>query len=672
MISKPPLCSKKGKNTINLPKAPQMTSRATQTGPFALHLLRTDHELLPHSRLKILCPCLDFLLLLPYSFYLYAIMTHKEKLSALRAAMQQQNLDAYIIPSSDPHMSEYLPDHWRIIAWLTGFTGSAGTVVVTRDFAGVWTDSRYFIQAEEQLRGSGFSLVKLIIPHTPEWIAWLKENLPPGSRAGYDSNLMSMLLHRRLFNEFGNHNIHTVPDIDLISPLWQDRPPFPPAPAFEHPSDFAGKSVTEKLSVIRRKMKEFQADYTLLTALDDIAWTFNIRGKDILYNPVVLAWALVSLDEASLFIRLTKIPRKLKDKLLKQNIFIKDYDDFFREIAKIPESKTVYLSPSATNAHIYHMLSDVNHIIRDPSIPALLKSAKDKSESAHIRQAMIKDGIALTKFFYWLEHNIGKIRITELSAAEKLESFRAEQEHFTGPSFATISSFGSHGAIVHYTPSPESDMELTVPGIYLLDSGGQYFDGTTDITRTVMMGEPTRQQKKDFTLVLKGMIDLAMCRFPEGTKGYHLDILARNPLWSAELNYGHGTGHGVGYFLNVHESPPSVNPRCDNGPGAVLEPGMVLSDEPGLYREGEYGIRTENLLQVIRDRETPFGSFLRFETLTLCYIDQKLIEPSLLSEEEKEWLDHYHEEVYRKLSPRLDEELRKWLKKKTKKIMNDK
>ena len=599
-------------------------------------------------------------------------MTHKEKLSALRVAMRQQHLDAYIIPSSDPHMSEYLPDHWRIMAWLTGFTGSAGTVVVTRDFAGVWTDSRYFIQAEEQLQDSGFSLVKLVIPHTPEWITWLKENLPADSRAGYDGNLMSMLLHRRLFNEFGDRGIHAVPDVDLISPLWQDRPPFPPEPAFEHPSVFAGKSVPEKLAVIRHKMKEAGADYTLLTALDDIAWTFNLRGKDILYNPVVLAWALVSPDEATLFIRPGKMPDKLKNKLQDQKISVSDYDNFFRVIAGIPKSNTVLISPASTNANIYHTLSNARHILRDPSIPALLKSVKDTAESAHIREAMVKDGVALTKFFYWLEKNIGKVRITELSAAAKLESFRAEQEHFTGPSFSTISSFGFHGAIVHYTPSPESDIELTVPGIYLLDSGGQYFDGTTDITRTVILGEPTSQQKKDFTLVLKGTIDLAMCRFPEGTKGYHLDILARNPLWSAGLNYGHGTGHGVGYFLNVHESPPSVNPRCDNGPGAVLEPGMVLSDEPGLYREGEYGIRTENLLQVIRDRETPFGSFLRFETLTLCYIDQKLIEPSLLSEEEKEWLDHYHEEVYRKLSPRLDEELRKWLKKKTKKIMNDK
>ncbi len=598
-------------------------------------------------------------------------MTHKEKLSALRAAMRQQKLDAYILPSSDPHMSEYLPDHWRIMAWLTGFTGSAGTVVVTRDFAGVWTDSRYFIQAEEQLRDSGFSLVKLVVPHTPEWISWLKETLPAGSRAGYDGNLISMLLHRKLFNELGDRGIHTVPDTDLISPLWQDRPPFPPAQAFEHPSAFAGKSVPEKLAAIRRKMREAGAHYALLTALDDIAWTFNLRGKDILYNPVVLAWALVSPDGATLFIRPSKMPGILKDKLQEQGISVKDYDNFFRDIAGIPASKAVLLSPSSTNANIYHTLSGARLILRDPSIPALLKSVKDPAESAHIREAMVKDGVALTKFFYWLEQHIGKTRITELTAAAKLESFRAGQEHFMGPSFATISSFGFHGAIVHYTPSPESDLELTVPGIYLLDSGGQYFDGTTDITRTILLGEPTPQQKQDFTLVLKGMIDLARCRFPEGTKGYHLDILARNPLWSAGLNYGHGTGHGVGYFLNVHESPPSVSPRCNNDPGAVLEPGMVLSDEPGLYREGEYGIRIENLVQVVRDRETPFGNFLHFETLTLCYIDRKLIEPSLLSKEEQKWLDHYHEEVFRKLSPRLDEELRKWLKKKTKRLIQE-
>ncbi len=579
--------------------------------------------------------------------------------------MRQQGLDAYIIPSSDPHMSEYVPDHWRIMAWLTGFTGSAGTVVITKDFAGVWTDSRYFIQAEEQLRGSGFSLVKLKIPHTPEWIGWLQEHLPAGSRAGYDGRLMSMLLHRRLFDELGKQNILTVPDVDLITHLWHDRPPFPAAPAFEHPVSFAGKSIREKLAVIRSRMKEMQADYTLLTALDDIAWTFNIRGKDILYNPVVLAWALAGKKEATLFIRPEKMPAKLKDKLQNEGVNLRDYDDFPAAVAAIPAGSTVHLAPSSINAHLYHHLSGAKQIVEDPSIPARLKAVKDETESAHIRRAMIRDGVALTQFFHWLEQNIGKTLITELSAAGKLESFRAAQDYFMGPSFATISSFGPHGAVVHYTPSEESDAELQIPGIYLLDSGGQYLDGTTDITRTVALGEPTEQQKKDFTRVLKGTISLAMARFPEGTKGYHLDILARKPLWSAGLNYGHGTGHGVGYFLNVHEYPPSVSPRAANGPGAALEEGMVLSDEPGLYREGEYGIRTENLMQVVRDRQTPFGKFLRFETLTLCYIDQKLIAPSLLTKEERDWLNRYHEKVYRTLSPHLDDDLRKWLKDKT-------
>ncbi len=598
-------------------------------------------------------------------------MTSKEKLIQIRKAMEQQGLDAIIIPSADPHMSEYVPDHWRSMAWLTGFTGSTGTVVITKDFAGVWTDSRYFIQAEQQLQGSGFSLVKLHIPHTPEYIEWLVDMLPPTSRVGYDGNLVSVLLARQMDMEFKEKSIRTVPDIDPVSPLWTDRPPFPKAPSYEHPELYAVRSIGEKIEAIRHRMQKVHAGYTLLTALDDIAWTFNLRGSDILYNPVVMAWALISLDEAILFIRPEKLPDKLKEKFTSQGIGIKNYDDFLDTLITLHGGPTLYLSPAATNVHIFHSLAKDIIIKEGISFATLLKAIKNKKESDHIRHAMIKDGIALTKFFFWLEENIGKSKITELSAATRLEAFRTEEEHFSGPSFATISSFGSHGAIVHYTPTPKSDRELAIPGIYLLDSGGQYFDGTTDITRTIVFGEPTRQEKKDFTLVLKGMIDLALCRFPAGTRGYQLDILARHPLWSNGLNYGHGTGHGVGYFLNVHEGPQSISTRASAGQGTILEPGMILSDEPGLYREGGYGIRTENLVQVIRDQETSFGSFLRFETITLCYIEQKLIQPSLLTKEEREWLNNYHEEVYHKLSPRLDEELREWLKKKTKKMMND-
>ena len=595
-------------------------------------------------------------------------MTSAEKLALIRKEMARLQLDAYIIPSADPHNSEYLPGRWRIMAWLTGFTGSAGTVVITQGFAGVWTDSRYFLQAAEQLAGSGFELVKLRIPHTPEYITWLAEHLPAAGRIGYDGRLVSLSLARQIKQGLRDKEPVIIEDADPVTPLWEDRPPFPESPVFEHPPEFAGRSIREKLTALRERMVDEECDVLLLTALDEVAWTFNIRGNDITYNPVALAWGLIEKESARLYLRPEKVPEELRIRLEALDIQLRDYDDISGDLSRLPAESCLFLSPYSTNMHLYHAIPHSVKVHEGISPAARMKAVKNTEEITHIREAMVKDGVALTKFFRWLENTLGQKPVTEVSAAARLEAFRAEEAWFHGPSFATISSWGPHGAVVHYTPDEESDIELKAPGIYLVDSGGQYLDGTTDITRTIALGEPTPQQKKDFTLVLKGMIDLAMARFPEGTLGHELDSLARTPLWQEGLNYGHGTGHGVGYFLNVHEGPQSINPGKAGIRPAPLEPGMILSDEPGLYRDGAYGIRTENLVVITEDQKTPFGSFLRFETLTLCYIDTRLIDVPLLTDEERQWLNDYHRMVYEKLSPRLDEEHRKWLREKTKEI----
>ncbi len=590
---------------------------------------------------------------------------HRDRLARLREAMLSAGLDAYVIPSSDPHMSEYLPDRWKIMAWLTGFTGSAGTVVVTRDFAGVWTDSRYFLQAEEQLAGTGFGLMKLKIPHTPEYLDWLAMHLAAGKVVGFDGTLFSVALARRMERVLHERRIRTEGMHDLISPLWEDRPSFPGAPAFEHPVTFAGRSLKEKVEDIRSSLLERDCDALLLTALDEVAWTFNLRGHDIAYNPVVMAWGLITLEEVRLYIRPEKVPRELFVRLEAQGVLLRDYEAVTDDLAALPARSTLWLSPSSTNLALYRSLPPTVKVIGELTPAARLKALKNETELARLHEVMVRDGVAMVRFLRWLEEEVSRRRVTELTAARRLEAFRSEQPHFRGPSFATISSFGPHGAVVHYTPDAESDLPLEVPGLYLVDSGGQYLDGTTDITRTVALGEPTAEQRRDFTLVLRGMIDLAMARFPEGTVGHQLDVLARHPLWEEGLDYGHGTGHGVGYFLNVHEGPQSINPGKAGGRPVPLEPGMVISDEPGLYRDGAYGIRTENLVVVVKDKESSYGTFLRFETLTLCPVDLRLVEADLLTPTERQWLNDYHREVYERLSSHLDESHREWLKERT-------
>lgn len=583
------------------------------------------------------------------------------KLDTLRAAMREYGLDACIIPSTDPHQSEYVADHWQARRYMTGFDGSAGTAVVTQDFAGLWTDSRYFIQGEKQLKGSGFELMKLRIPHTPEYITWLTEKMPEGARVAVDGKVLSYAKGESLEEAFEPEGIELITEIDLMEEVWADRPPLPSAPIFEHELRYTGQSREEKLELLRRSMRRAKADYALITALDDVAWLFNLRGGDVEFNPVFVAYAVVGDEDVWLCVDHSKMPEELVETLDAEGIELVAYNRLEQVIESLPQDSAIYLDPNQVNVSLLYPIWDRHgeNEIEGPSLIARLKTCKNAVEQQYMREVMVKDGVAMVNFLYWLEENIGKETITEASAAEKLLSFRAEQALFQGESFPAISGYGPNGAIVHYRAQAGDDAELQPEGIYLIDSGGQYLDGTTDITRTLAMGPPGQQAQEDFTRVLLGCINLSMAVFPKGTCGQQLDVLARGPLWDAHLNYGHGTGHGVGFFLNVHEGPQRISP---GGNRVSLKPGMVTSNEPGLYRVGQYGMRMENLVMVTESSaESDFGTFYSFETLTLCPIDRRLILPDALGEKGRNWLNQYHEQVYAKLHPLLKAEQQKWL-----------
>jgi len=469
-------------------------------------------------------------------------------------------------------------------------------------------------------------------------------------------------------NSFERKNIELKPDFDFVSKYWTDRPPIPESAVFEHDIKYAGKSRKEKIDEIREKMREIAADYHLLSSLDDIAWLFNLRGSDIMYNPLFISFALISQSDAVLFVNDKKLSPGLKQKLIDDEIIIFDYDEVYNYLKNIQGEKAIITDLSKTNYALYKAIPENCDIVNKISIAAVLKSIKNDTEIKHIRKVQVKDGVAMVKFLHWLDKNIGKETITEISAGEKLLAFRKEQEGFFGESFGVISAYGAHAAMPHYSATEESNVELQPKSFYLVDSGGQYVDGTTDITRTVALGIPTEEETRDFTLSLKGTIDLAMAVFPYGTKGVQLDAIARKPLWDNRMNYGHGTGHGVGFFLNVHEGPQSISTRNAGIQEETLEVGMYMSDEPAFYREGKHGIRIENLILIAADEENDYGKFLKFETVTLCPIDTKPVDVNLLTEKEKNWLNNYHKEVYEKLSPYLNDDEKEWLKEKTKEI----
>lgn len=587
-----------------------------------------------------------------------------ERISALRQAMKQADLSAYIVPGTDPHASEYIADCWKEREWISGFDGSAGTVALTLEKAGLWTDSRYFLQGAEQLKDTEIELMKQGESETLEIVPWLTSKLKKGDKVGVNAEMFSVNAYADMKTQLALSGIELV-SIDLLKDIWSVRPELPKNPFFVFDVKYAGKSVSEKLVELREEMQKLHADVFVMSALDDIAWLFNIRGNDVDYNPVVIAYALVDEKTATLFIAPEKITETTQKYLDENKIHVKNYSSIHSELGKISKSKSVLVDGSKFNQSLYESIP-AECTKRTAMSPVFkLKAVKNKVEMNGVRKAMMKDGIALTRFFMWLEKNVGKEKLTEISISDKLRSFREAQPGFKGESFGTIAGYGAHGAIVHYKATPASDVEIKKEGILLLDSGGQYLDGTTDITRTVALGKVSKQAKRDYTLVLKGHIQLGTAKFPVNTRGSQLDVLARKSLWDKGLSYGHGTGHGIGHFLNVHEGPQNI--RMDENP-ITLVPGMIISNEPGLYRTGEYGIRIENLVHVIPAEKTEFGQFYQFETLTLCYIDTNLVDKDILSKKERKWLNNYHKWVYKTLSPYLSEKERKWLGKKTEEI----
>lgn len=591
-------------------------------------------------------------------------MTYKEKLSQIRTQMKADQVEAYIIPSADPHISEYLPKHYKCIPFASGFRGSAGTLVITHDFAGLWTDFRYFEQATEQLEGSGFELVKQKVQHAPEYIQWLSGKLAKGAKVAADERLVSIALGEMISGKLGLKGI-TLVDRDYLGPIWSDRPALPAEPAFLIDTEHIGQSVGSKITAIRVELAANDADYHLISSLDDLAWLFNIRGRDVSYNPVVLSFALISQDHAKLFLDEHKLTDEEKLTLLKNGVEVCAYGEIETALSRLPENSSIFIDPKR-NCYAYLKLIPASvRVIKDTNPSTNLKAVKNDTELENTRIAMTKDGVAITRFLKWLSEQIGKTRITELSAAAQLRSYRAAQEGFAGDSFNTISAYAAHGALPHYSASAESDAEVKPEGLFLVDSGGQYFYGTTDITRTIPMGETTEEEKRDYTLVLKGMIDGCKVMFPQGTCGYQIDAITRKPLWDHAVNYGHGTGHGVGYFLNVHEGPQVFNPTANP---VALEPGMITSVEPGVYRPGKHGIRIENLVNTVVVDQNEFNVWYAFECLTIAPINTSIVQKDLMEQHQIDWLNDYNALVFERLSPHLSAEEAAWLKAETQAI----
>lgn len=584
----------------------------------------------------------------------------RNRVASLRSFMDKEGISAFITPSTDPHASEYTPLHWESRKWISGFTGSAGTAVVTLTDGGVWTDSRYFLQADEQLANTGLQLFKDRIPGTPSIAEWLGSVLKPGDKVGIDGWVTTLTEAEGLANELKVYNLELKMVRDPYETLWTDRPSLPANPVFALPEQLAGESVDEKLARIREAINQNHADGILISALDEIAWTLNLRGDDVHCNPVFVSYLLLTHNSATLYIEPEKLTEKIKIYLQVNGVETKAYAAISDDLATY-QGKSIQLSAS-TNYALYCTIQPSVKIIRAASPVSFLKAIKNETEIEGFHHAMLRDGVAMVRFLIWLKEAVKSGKETEVSIDEKLYSLRAAHPYFRGISFDTIAGYQQHGAIVHYEATPETAYTLKPEGLLLLDSGAQYLDGTTDITRTIVLGPITEAQKKDYTLVLKGFIDLSMVVFPYGTCGTQIDILARQAMWKEGINYGHGTGHGVGHFLNVHEGPHQI--RMNHMP-ALLLPGMTVTDEPGIYKAGEYGIRHENTMIVTKAKETEFGPFYTLEPLTLCPIDKEGIVVEMLSPEEKDWFNSYHERVYRELAPELTSEEQAWLKKAT-------
>lgn len=588
-----------------------------------------------------------------------------QRLADLRELMQREHLAAFIFPSTDPHQGEYIPDHWKGREFISGFNGSAGTAVVTMTSAALWTDSRYFLAAEEQLAGTEFQLMKLKIEGTPTISEWLGKELKDtqSPEVGIDGMVNSASAAKALIAELRNEGGITLrTNFDPLALIWKQRPPIPTNPVELYPLEYAGESTQEKITRIRKALRDRHADGMLMAALDDIAWTLNLRGTDVHCNPVFVSYLIISTKEVILYINKEKLTPEVSDYLKAEGIKVDDYTNVGQGLKDYFEYN-ILLDPDEVNYTLYKMVK--REIIEAESPVKRMKTIKNATEIEGFRRAMLKDGIALVKFLHWLKPAVEAGGQTEISIDQKLTALRAEQPLYRDISFDTIAGYQAHGAIVHYEATPETDIPLKPEGFLLLDSGAQYLDGTTDVTRTIALGPVTEEQKKIYTLVLKGHIQIELCKFPSGSSGTQIDILARKDMWREGLNYLHGTGHGVGTYLNVHEGPHQFRMEWKPAP---LVSGMTITDEPGIYLAGKFGVRTENTLLIVPFKETEFGKFLQFESLTLCPIDTTPIVVEMLLPEERQWLNDYHQMVFNRLSPHLTPEEQDWLRNATKPI----
>lgn len=581
-------------------------------------------------------------------------MKASEKVALLRAEMHKQNIDAFIVYSADPHMSEYLPEEWKERSWLSGFTGSAGFVVVTKNNAGLWTDGRYFTQAPIELAGSGIDLFKDGVDGTPNYIDWIISETKENSRVAVNALVTSNANWELLQSKLEKANRKLV-DMPLLKEVWKERGTPSKNPVYIQPVSRAGKSVAEKLTAIRQKIAESKASSHIISSLDDIAWTLNLRGSDVECNPIFLSYLLITPTKATLFVDTEKLTDDARKLMSESHVEVKEYSHFFNTISEL-KNETILLSPNC-NQSIFDTLESNNVFIKSAVPGNLMKAQKNEVELAGFRSAMKKDGVAMVNFLYWLTHTVGKEPMTEYTIGQKLRGFRAQQKDFVGESFDSIVGYKGNGAIIHYKAPKEGCADVSNSGSILVDSGGQYLEGTTDITRTFPLGNVSDEFKHDATLVLKGHIQLAMVIFPKGTRGVQLDTLARLPLWNEGKDYNHGTGHGVGCFMNVHEGPQNI--RKDLNPQELL-PGMVVSNEPGYYVENKYGIRHENLVVVNEWKKTEWNTFYEFETLTLCPFFKSAIVKELLSKKEIDWLNNYHNTCKEALAPHLESDVKEW------------
>ena len=589
-----------------------------------------------------------------------------ERLSLLRSFMQKNKLDAFIVPSTDAHLSEYPPKMWESRKWISGFTGSAGTAVITQDKAGLWTDSRYFLQADTELKNTGFDLFRMGVADTPDMIEWVIAQVGKGGTVGIDGLVYAASDAKVLKSKLENKGLKLDVSLDPFAEVWANRPEIPKNEAFLLPDKITGESTKSKIARINAELKKIEADGLIAVTLDAVAWIFNLRGHDVEFNPVAVAYGFVSPTESVLFIDSEKLSDETRRQLLKQGVKIDDYNQIFNYVSRLSKNTSVCITGNKINYKLYLQIPVSCRIVDVPSPVDLMKSVKNKTEINGFRNAMIKDGVALVKFYMWLEKAIPQAEVTEVTIEEKLREYRSQQDLYVGESFSTIAGYAGNGAIIHYHAHPENCLKVKSEGLLLIDSGAQYKDGTTDITRTLAVGKLTKQMKEDYTNVLKGHIAIATAIYPEGTRGSQLDVLARKALWNNCTAYWHGTGHGIGHFLNVHEGPQNI--RLEENP-TLLQIGMVTSNEPGVYRANEYGIRIENLVVTQLYKKTAdFGSFYHFETITLCPIDTKPLINKNLTEQEIDWINSYHATVYKKLKPFLNKAEKSWLKAKTKEI----